>query len=242
MTFYTNLFSPSTYETFSRSERSASGFPKHRLAWARRVQKGDQFICYMTKLGRWVGVLDILSEAYVDETPLFFPEGDPYVVRFRVKPLVWLPKERALPIREKRVWDALSFTSHLASDSLAWTGKFRTSLNRLVDEDGVFLRSELMSQEHGKTLYPVDEVEYRRWLAQNVRRSDKVVSVTVPGEDEIEEAPEMGDDDFHSIRESAQIQAQLGLIGEKMGFKVWVPKHDRSAVAKEWTPGEGVLL
>src|SRR5215207_3843476 len=109
MTFFTNLFSPDTFETFSRSTREVSGFSKHQLAWARRVQKGDRFICYMTKLGRWVGVLEVVSECYVDESPLFYPEGDPYVVRFKVKPLVWLAKENALPIRDKLIWDNLSF-------------------------------------------------------------------------------------------------------------------------------------
>ncbi len=33
MTFFTNLFSPDTYETFSRSDRDVSGFSKHQLAW-----------------------------------------------------------------------------------------------------------------------------------------------------------------------------------------------------------------
>ena len=52
MTFFTNLFSPDTYETFSRSNRDVSGFSKHQLAWAKRVQKGDRLVCYMTKLSR----------------------------------------------------------------------------------------------------------------------------------------------------------------------------------------------
>ncbi len=90
MTFYTNLFSPDTFETFSRSPRDVSGFSKHQLTWARRIQQGDRFICYMTKLSRWVGVLEVLGECYIDESPLFYPENDPYVVRFRVNPIVWV--------------------------------------------------------------------------------------------------------------------------------------------------------
>lgn len=244
MTFYTNLFSPSTYETFSRSDRTVSGFPKHRLAWAKKVQKGDQFICYMTKLGRWVGVCEIVSEAFVDETPLFFPDGDPYIVRFRVKPIVWLPKELAIPIREKHVWEGLSFTRKLPPSSMAWTGKVRTSLSRISDEDGEFLKTELMSQERDKVSFPVDEDEYRRWLAQNVRRSDKVVSVTVPSDDDADEGddPVPAEDETKPIRESSQIQALLGLIGEKMGFKVWIPKNDRQSVLKEWSPSDAVML
>src|SRR5262245_33289345 len=110
MVYFTNLFSPDTYETFSRSSRDVSGFSKHQLAWAKRLQKSDRFVCYVTKLSRWVGVLEVLSDYYTDDTPLFYPDADPYVIRFKVRPLVWLPKDQAIPIREKHVWDTLSFT------------------------------------------------------------------------------------------------------------------------------------
>jgi hypothetical protein len=44
------------------------------------------------------------------------------------------------------------------------------------------------------------------------------------------------------VRESARIQALLAVIGEKMGFKIWVPKGDRAAVLQEWTPADGSLV
>jgi hypothetical protein len=241
MTFYTNLFSPDTFETFSRSTRDVSGFSRHQLPWAQRVHPGDRFVCYMTKLSRWIGVLDILSDCYIDEGPLFYAENDPYVVRFKVRPLVWLPKEKAVPIHEKRVWDALTFTRGCEPKSSVWTGKVRISLNKLSPEDGQFLENLLTSQQAAGETYPVDEDKYRRLLAQKVRRPDKVVPVTVPEGDEEEDEPE-APDKVESIRESAKIQALLASVGETMGFKVWLPKNDRSTVLQEWTPEDGSLL
>jgi hypothetical protein len=78
-------------------------------------------------------------------------------------------------------------------------------------------------------------------LAQKVRRPDKVVPVTVPENDEVQD-PDKPEDTSHSVRESARIQALLAIIGEKMGFKIWVPKSDRSAVLQEWTPADGALM
>lgn len=241
MTFYTNLFSPDTYETFSRSDRTVSGFSKHQHAWARRIQPGDRFICYMTRLSRWIGVLEVASECFVDESPLFYSEGDPYIIRFKVRPVVWLPKDRAIPIREKRIWDTLSFTKGVASNSPAWTGKVRTSLNKLSEEDGSFLQSQLIAQESAGQVYPIDEDEWRRWLAQKIRRPDKIVPVTVPADDEADEIDEP-EDKSQTVRESAKIQALLAMIGEKMGFKVWLPKGDRTAVLEEWAPADGALI
>jgi hypothetical protein len=68
-----------------------------------------------------------------------------------------------------------------------------------------------------------------------------VVEVTVPKDDETEEEPE-APDKAHAIRESAKIQALLASTGEKMGFKVWIPKNDRSTVLQVWTPKEGSLI
>lgn len=241
MTFYTNLFSPDTFETFSRSGRDVSGFSKHQLAWARRIQPGDRFVCYMTKLSRWIGVLEILGDCFIDETPLFYPNDDPYVVRFKVRPLVWLPKEKAVPIHEKQVWDTLSFTRGCDPTSSVWTGKVRISLNKLAPDDGQFLENLLTAQQSGGHTYAVDEDKYRRWLAQKVRRADKVVPVTVPEDDKVENEKDTADK-TQSIRESAKIQALLAAVGEKMGFKVWIPKNDRSTVLQEWTPEDGSLI
>jgi hypothetical protein len=195
----------------------------------------------MTKLSRWIGVLDVLSDCYIDESPLFYPDDDPYVVRFKVRPLVWLPKEKAVPIHEKHLWDALSFTRDCEPNSPTWTGKVRISLNKLSPEDGQLLESILMAQGSEGQSYAIDEDKYRRWLAQKVRRADKVVPVTVPEDDEDDDEPETPDK-AQSIRESARIQALLAIIGEKMGFKIWLPKSDRSSVLQEWRPDEGSLL
>jgi hypothetical protein len=71
MSFYLNLFSPETYEAFSRSARDISGFRARHEGLARRVQVGDVFICYMTKLSRWIGALEVVSTWFQDDTPFF---------------------------------------------------------------------------------------------------------------------------------------------------------------------------
>ena len=77
MAYYLNLFSPETYEAFTRSDRSVSGFrPRHRHA-AERIKPGDRFVCYMTKLSRWVGILQVESEPFIDDSPRFYPDNDP---------------------------------------------------------------------------------------------------------------------------------------------------------------------
>lgn len=239
MVYYLNLFSPETYEAFTRSDRTISGFRERQLKVASRIQLGDKFICYMTKLSRWIGVLEITSVAFDERTPLFLAADDPFVVRFKVQPTVWLDKEHTIPIREDEVWNALSFTKGHDKSSSQWTGRVRSSLSVIDKRDGQFLEQLLRAQANDGKVYTVDEREYRRFVTHTVRRLDKTVTVSVPQDTETETAisPPAAD-----IRESYKMQALLATIGSKMGLRVWLPKSDRNSVQTEWKDQQGALL
>ncbi len=125
MAYYIDLFSPETYEAFSKSDRTISGFRIRHRNLANKVNIGDKLICYLTRLSRWIGVLEVTSKPFIDDSPRFYEANDPFVVRFKVKPLVWLEVEKALPIHEPEIWKGLSFTRDLPPSSNAWTGKVR---------------------------------------------------------------------------------------------------------------------
>ena len=88
------------------------------------------------------------------------------MIRFPVKPLVWLPKEKAVPIYEDHVWKTPSFTHSHEKNSSLWTGKIRNSLNLLSEEDGRFLEELLERQEIDGHTYELDEDHYRKWLGK----------------------------------------------------------------------------
>ena len=233
MSYFVDLFSPETYEAFGRSDRSLSGFRPRQRAAAARVKPGDKLLCYMTRLSRWFGVLDVREGPFEDSTPIFQPEDDPFTLRFRVTPSIWLPVDRAVPIHDDRVWKQLSFTRDLPEGSIAWTGRVRGSLTRLSDADGALLEAVLREQQHGGPAYPVDPDEYRRVLGHRVRRADRDVTVIVPGKPDTVEEPE-AEPEVPSARESIQMQALLAEIGDRMGMQVWIPRADRSGVLGAW--------
>ncbi|MCB9422921.1 MAG: EVE domain-containing protein [Ardenticatenaceae bacterium] len=231
MTYYVNLFSPETYEAFSKSDRTVSGFRLRQKNVAGKINVGDRLICYMTKLSRWIGVLEVIETYYEDDTPIFYLEKDPFVIRFKVKPTAWLAKERAIPIRDNRVWDVLSFTKGHDKKSSSWTGKLRSSLNRLNKADGEFLENLILKQISNGEDFPLDEKEYEKLITHQVRRLDKTVTVSVPKDEDEEILP--ATPPTTDIRESTKIQALIGKIGLTMGMHIWIPKNDRSAVLKE---------
>jgi predicted RNA-binding protein len=225
--YYIDIFSPETYEAFITSPMDVSGLRERYENMAQRIRVGDKFICYITKISRWVGVLEVTSECFRDLTPRFASVDDPYIIRFKVKVLAFLPKEKAIPIKEENVWSCLSFTKIYDITSSKWTGKFRGGLNAISDSDGEFIEGLIYSQIGNGITYQIDEREYSKFFAHNIRGQEKLVPVSVPNEDDAklkEILPQV------EIRQSIKIQALLAEIGSRMGLKIWIPRNDRSAV------------
>lgn len=239
MAYFLDLFSPETYEAFSHSNRTISGFRLRHQNVASRVKPGDKLICYMTKLSRWIGILEVQSERFRDDAPIFYPADDPFVIRFKVKPVAWLPKEKAIPIHDERVWHGLSFTRDFEQNTPQWTGKVRTSLNQLDNIDGRFLEELILRQTNDGEVFDLDEQEYQKIVTHKVHRLDRVISVTVPQESEPEvETPATRPD----VRDSIKMQALLASIGSQMGMKIWIPRNDRGRVLTEWKDDDQSLL
>jgi predicted RNA-binding protein len=235
--YFLNLFSPETYEAFTKSHRDISGFRIRHQSAAGRVQPGDRLLCYMTKLSRWVGILEVNSSWFKDDTPIFYPINDPFVIRFRVTPLAWLPKERAFPIHDDRVWNHLSFTRNHEKPSKQWTGGVRTSLKQLEEGDAHLLEEVIMSQATNGEVFEVDEEQYQKLVDHTVHRLDRIVSVSVPQEEESPSASPVGE-----IRESIKMQALLANIGAQMGMKIWMPKNNRAAALAQWQDDANALI
>jgi hypothetical protein len=238
MNYWTDLFTPETYEGFSKSDRTISGFRESQRGMADRVQAGDKLICYMVRMSRWIGVLDIIEGPFVDRTPIFVPEDDPFIVRFKVAPTVWLALDKTIPMQDDEVFSRLTFTRNVEEGGY-WLGPLRRSLQKLDAEDGQFLDSLLTRQNEQQRQYDIDQEQYTRALKRRIQRPERSVVVTVPDDaaDSEEETVRTTTD-----RESIRVQADLCRIGEAMGFKIWLPIADRSRVTEYWSAQPSVLL
>jgi hypothetical protein len=237
MNYWTDLFTPETFEAFARSDRTVSGFRESQRSMAEKVRVGDKFICYMVRMSRWIGVLDVLEGPFTDNTPIFVPDDDPFVVRFKVNPVVWLPLEKTIPIHEPEVYSRLSFTRNVQPGGY-WLGPLRRSLVKLNPDDGAFLDSLLRQLQADGRTFAVDSEQYDRALRRRIQRPDGPVVVSVP-DDRVAPQEQV---DVSTDRESVRVQAALCRIGEAMGFKIWLPNADRSRVAEHWSAQPGVLL
>ena len=240
MSYYIDLFSPATYSAFSASSRTVSGFRKRQWAWAQKVQPGDKLVCYVTKVSRFVGILEVVEGPFEDDAPIFAPENDPFTTRFEVRPLIWLTPDEGLPIHDDRVWNELSFTRGKSKKSPEWTGRVRASLTSWIEADGKLLERLLSEQLEGGSFAPLTDSEKRRFQTHWVRREEGAVPVSVP-EDSVDEEAVSTNVELE-VRESIQIQAALAGLGAQMGLRIWLPRQDRSRVARVWDDEHRQLL
>ena len=234
MTYFLEIFAPETWRAFREMGGTVTGFRERqrRLAFE-RVRPGDIFLCYMTRLSRWCGVLQVESEAYDDDSPIH-EEFAPYTVRFKVKPIVILENEKAIPIYDDEVWNTLTLTNQHTQRTSLWTGFFRGPLNRFDEGDGSFLVDLLKRQGASPKSYPLSDEDKRKLtLRRRVPTLDGEVEVEVPDHEEDDsalETEEAGLSPTPIARESIQMQAKVAQIGAEMGFRIWVPRNDKSRV------------
>ena len=65
MAYLLDLFTPETWAAFREVGATVTAFrERHQHLAEQRVSRGDYFVCYLTRLSRWCGVLQAESEAY----------------------------------------------------------------------------------------------------------------------------------------------------------------------------------
>ena len=105
----------------------------------KNIHKGDNILCYISgkDFGVFIGLLQVQSEAYMDASRIWV--DDVYPCRLKVKALVTLPLEHAVPIRSLR--DRLSIF-----ESRRWGAHFLGSPTRLNYRDAEILADGIYQQ------------------------------------------------------------------------------------------------
>ena len=257
MNYWLDLFTPYTWTRFREHGTSISGFrPRQRHAAFEKVMPGDLLLCYLVKLSRWCGVLEVVSAAFEDHAPIFAEENDPFPVRFKVTPIVVLDFEHAIPIEE--LWDRLSFTKTLVRGSVGWAqaAKLRQSLIQIGDVDGEIIKRALDEQARSRRVFELDASDLRHVGQRTVIRTEQgEVEVEVPDREEEEEEEEerqegqapvevraslKGPNQTRAARRSTRLQ-YLGSAwrqseGDRTSFG-YLPQQARDDAAPELRPG-----
>lgn len=210
-TYWLDLFTRKTWQEFLSAGANVSGFREGRWRTVQQIKPGDYLLCYLIGVSRWIGVLEVTSEAFQD-TPRIW-EDDTFPCRVRVRPLAALTPETAVPIAQLR--ERLSIFD--PERPMAWTGHVRGSPARWKAEDGeAVVRAVLERKEHPQVL-PV------------TRHPVPTGPLATDSEDRTVVVPER-DEANGQVKEPSlhdKVQWLLLKLGNDLGLDAWVARNDR---------------
>lgn len=213
--YWLDLFTGTTWKEFIDAGGRVSGFRESRWKSVQQMKPGDYLLCYLTRVGRFIGVLEVASAAFRDKTQIWKDEVFPS--RVKVKTIVTLTPETAVPLDQLK--DQLTVLSGYGK-SWKWTGHFRGSPTKWKPADGEAVVAAL---EHAQKNPTVRTVEAATLLGWPKRLKSKTGLVTVPEKEELAREPEPV---VHT-----EIQWRLAKLGCDMGMGVWVARNDRG---RQW--------
>ncbi|HUT10334.1 MAG TPA: hypothetical protein VMY42_07555 [Thermoguttaceae bacterium] len=230
MNYWLDLFTGTTWDEFQKAGADVSGFREHNWKRAQNIRPGDTFLCYLTGVKRWVGLLEVTGDRYKDDSPIWGEEVFP--VRFPVKPLVMLTPEHGVPMDELK--GKLSF---YADDMPPghWSGLVRGSPTKYKPTDGKVIADAIRDAEANPTSRPVDARKLKRSsnLYRLKREGGKATTetvVTVPTEEDDDNTTATVIEPTEQVTHT-EMQWRLLDLGSQMGLSVWAPKPDRG---REW--------
>lgn len=219
--YWLDLFTGSTWNEFKMAGAKVSGFRESQWNTVQKVKPGDYFLCYLTGVSRFLGILEITGAPFKDKAPIWSDEDFP--CRLTVKLVAELTPDTAVPVLELR--DRLSFFQDLPNPH-AWSGRFRRSLSKWDAADGEAVVQAILEAKQNPVSRPVDE---RKLKYRPKALKAKIGSVTVPEREEDELSKD--EPEGKKPREHTEIQWHLLKLGSDMGFDLWVARNDRS---KAW--------
>src|SRR3989304_4822757 len=117
--YWLDLFTAKTWEEFHKAGGNVSGFRIRRRKMMQGIKPGDYFLCYLTGVSRWIGILEVTSGPFKDTKKIWSDENFP--TRFNVKTLGLHKPETAVP--RQNLKSQISFFKILKNPN-AWSGYF----------------------------------------------------------------------------------------------------------------------
>ncbi len=99
-TYWVQIFTRETWEEFIAAGGRVTGFRPARWGLIQTVKPGDWLLCYLSGVGRWIGILEVLSNPYLDQSPIW--KSEVYPCRADVAVVRALTADTAVPIRSLR--------------------------------------------------------------------------------------------------------------------------------------------
>jgi hypothetical protein len=172
------------------------------------MKPGDYLLCYLTRVSRWVGLLEVAGEPYSDEERIW--ASAVYPSRVPVRAVLELDPEHGVPVLDMR--EKLTVFRNLDNPN-RWQGPFRRSPLQWKAVDGEAIVQALKDAQANPVVRP---------LGRLGRISDKTTQLRPPTIGDVivpENEPEVQEEPEPEGSAHTEIQYLLLKLGVDMGFQ-----------------------
>ncbi len=200
--YYIDLFTPETWAEAGAHGYHVTGFSERRRNYASRIKPGDLFMCYLTGLSRFVGVLRASSTMYWNEERIWASQVFP--VRFRCELVLRVREDDGIHLRTVQKRSA-------SPDTYNWI--FRASPQEMPADDGEWIVSQLklVAEQVGSQAKEDPPLTVG---AGHPPVEQPTTDITEPGT-----AP---------ARDHTRIQWRLAKLGRDVGLGVWIARDNKN--------------
>lgn len=219
--YWIDLFTWKTWQEFLKAGGTISGFREKRWSTVQKIKLGDYFLCYLTGLSRFIGILEVTGKPFMDHTPIWGEAVFP--ARLPVQVVLSLPPEHAVPVA--MLSSNLSYFQDMKSP-YSWSGHFRGSPTEERPQDAEIIIHALQEAADNPVHREFDTRKLERKVPLFFTDKDNE-AVTVP-ESVTEQVRQT---DRTAVKEETtheEIQWLLLQLGSDMELNVWVARNDQS--------------
>ena len=120
--YWVQVFTPATWQRFLDNGAGVTGFRDLRWSHIQKIRAGDYLLCYLSRVSKWVGILEVISVPYLDTKRIWDEELFPCRVDVRV--LATLSLEAAVPIKSLQdqlsIFRAKNWSLYLIASPSRW--------------------------------------------------------------------------------------------------------------------------
>ena len=218
-TYWLDLFAVETWKEFQDHGSDVTGFSEKRWTTVQKIKPGDYLLCYLTRVSRWVGLLEAVGDPFVSQEPIWRSQVFPSRISVRV--ILALAAEHGVPVLSMR--DELTIFQNLDNPN-RWQGPFRGSPTKWKAADGETIVRALQDAQANPVARPLGRFEKTVQTAEQHESADGIVIVP-------EDEPEPADEPASAGTVHTEIQYLLVKLGADMGFEFHVATNDQS---REW--------
>lgn len=147
--YWLTIFSVTTWQEFLDHGARVAGYSEIRWTTVQRIKQGDYLICYLTQVSRWIAVLEVISDPYLDQTTIW--KGRAFPCRVAVKTIASLTVETGIPALD--IKDKLSVFQKLNRPQ-SWGALFKTSPHQWSNSDGEVVLNAILKAKADWTEQP----------------------------------------------------------------------------------------